>query len=181
LLLRELARRDRHSSRDELVRLAVRLRARDACEYCLLPNAGGFQLDHVIPPALWDRYLAREFRAVHPRSSDVTAEHLDNFAWSCSACNRAKGQQIEARVGRRTYRLFHPRRQRWSSHFILLHNYLFIVGLTGVGRATTAALRLNDSRLDGPLGPRHDAILAGRYPPSWARAWGSAVAEQHDS
>jgi hypothetical protein len=33
------------------------------------------------------------------------------------------------------------------------------------------ALGLNEPRLGGPLGTRHDAILVGRYPPHWARPW----------
>lgn len=46
-----------------------------------------------------------------------------------------------------------------------------IVGVSGIGRATEAALAFNDARLGGPLGTRHDAILVGRYPPAWAIRW----------
>ena len=168
-LLHELARREQHNPHDELVRLAVRLRGRDACEYCLMPTSGGFQVDHIIPPALWPAYLEGRLRASPVRVTSAGPHHLDNFAWCCSFRNRAKGQRVEYRVGRRVARLFNPRRDRWSMHFVFVHNYLFLAGLTGIGRATAAALGFNDARLDGPLGPRHDAALTGNYPPAWAR------------
>jgi hypothetical protein len=47
--------------------------------------------------------------------------------------------------------------------------YLFIVGMTDVGRATVVGLGFNDARLEGPLGARHDGILGGRYPPARMR------------
>jgi hypothetical protein len=106
---------------------------------------------------------------VRPLPGRRGPEHLDNFAWCCPFCNVAKGQQVAHRVGRRPFRLFDPRRDRWSEHFTYVHNYLFIVGLPVIGRATEQALRFNDPRLNGPLGARHDAILIGRYPPTWAR------------
>jgi len=42
--------------------------------------------------------------------------------------------------------------------------------MTDIGQATAATLGFNDARLEGPLGTRHEAILTGRYPPSWLRA-----------
>jgi hypothetical protein len=50
-----------------------------------------------------------------------------------------------------------------------MRTYLLIVGFTSVGAATIEALNMNSSGLEGPLGPRHEAILQGIYPPSWAR------------
>ena len=72
-------------------------------------------------------------------------------------------------MGRHSYRLFDPRHDRWTDHFGFIHQYLFIVGISAIGNATIEALRMNDARLDGPLGSRHDAIVQGQYPPSWAR------------
>lgn len=169
--MRELAGRRRHDPRDDVVRLAVRLIARDACEYCLLPTASRFHVDHVIPPALWDPYTTGRLGIVRPLTGRNGPDHLDNYAWSCPFCNEAKAQQISHRSGRRAYRLFDPRRDRWSDHFVFVHNYLFIVGLPGIGQATEQALRFNDARFGGPLGTRHDAILVGHYPPAWARRW----------
>ena len=170
-LLQELDRYERHDPRDETVRLAVRLRARDACEYCLVPTSGQFQIDHIIPPALWRDYLAGRLRPIRTASERTGPDHLENFAWCCPFCNTAKGQRVTHRVGRRTVRLFDPRRDRWPEHFVFVHNYLFIVGLPGIGQATEQAHRFNDPRLGGPLGTRHDANLVGRHPPPWARAW----------
>ncbi|MGH2350117.1 MAG: HNH endonuclease [Chloroflexota bacterium] len=170
-LLREIVTRERHDPHDEVVRLVVRLRARDACEYCLLATNSQFQVDHIIPPALWHDYAASRLRYVPCVPGSVGPDHVDNFAWSCAFCNTAKRQQVTYRVGSRTFRLFNPRRDHWPDHFVFFHTYLLIIGLVGIGQATQQLLGFNDSRLSGPLGPRHDAVLSGTYPPSWARAW----------
>jgi hypothetical protein len=170
-LLRQLAGRARHDPHDEIVRLAVRLRARDVCEYCLLPTTGPYHVDHIIAPALWSSYVAGQLSPVRSRPDRAGPDHLDNFAWCCPFCNLAKGQRVSFRSGRRTSRLFDPRHDRWSEHFVLVHSYLFIVGMPGIGQATERALGFNDHRLGGPLGTRHDAIFVGRYPPVWARRW----------
>lgn len=47
-----LLRRAVHSPRNPDVRDVVRLRADDACEYCLLPTIGRFNVEHIIPPLL---------------------------------------------------------------------------------------------------------------------------------
>jgi 5-methylcytosine-specific restriction endonuclease McrA len=156
-LLRELTPRASHSHRDDLVRLATRLRARDACEYCLIPTLGTFHVDHIIPAALWPS-----------AGSTHGPEHLDNYAWSCANCNTAKGQQIARRVGRHTVRLFNPRRDQWPEHFAFFHHHLIIRGISPIGRATELALSLNDPRLGGPLAQRHDFIVLGQFPPPWA-------------
>jgi hypothetical protein len=152
--------------------LAVRLRARDACEYCLAPTAGLFHVDHVVPAALWPAYRAGRLPGLRPRPGRRGPDHLDNLAWSCPFCNAAKGQRVTGRAGGgRPGRLFDPRRDRWPDHFAFVHRYLFVVGISRIGRITERALGLNDARVGGPLGTRHDAILVGRYPPSWATRW----------
>jgi len=40
--------------------------------------------------------------------------------------------------------LFHPRQQRRGEHFTWQQNGLYIVGLTPTGRATVAALQMNN-------------------------------------
>jgi len=170
-MLRELEGRERHSPRDDIVRLAVRLRARDACEYCLLPTTSQFHVEYVIPPARWDAYAHGQLPAVPPLPGRQGPEHVDNFAWCCPFCNLAKGQRVEQIVGQASHRLFDPRRDRWSEHLRLAPGNLFIVGVTGIGRATELALSLNDPRPTGPLGARQEMVLAGRYPPRWARGW----------
>jgi hypothetical protein len=39
--------------------------------------------------------------------------------------------------------LYHPRRDRWDTHFVWSDDFLLIVGLTPTGRATVATLFLN--------------------------------------
>jgi 5-methylcytosine-specific restriction endonuclease McrA len=168
-VLQQLAGQSRHSTRAPLVRLAVRARAGDACEYCLLPTIGQFNVDHIIPPGLWQAYIAGRIRGVPPTPGRGGPDHLDNYAWSCATCNSAKGRQVLRRIGRRTHRLYDPRQDRWSDHFGYIRRYLLIVSFTAVGAATIEALGMNGSGLDGPLGPRHEAILQGIYPPPWAR------------
>jgi hypothetical protein len=168
-VLQQLAGRTRHGTRDPLVRLAARLRARDVCEYCLLPTLGRFQIDHVIPPSRWPDYVAGRIGGLAPALGRGGPHHLDNYAWACPFCNAAKSRQVAYRLGRRSHRLFDPRRDRWTDHFGFVHHHLLIVGLSVIGAATIEALRMNDSRLDGALGPRHLAILQGWYPPDWAR------------
>jgi len=44
-----LNRLPRHDPRDRLVRDVVRQRAADACEYCLMPTNGKFEVEHIVP------------------------------------------------------------------------------------------------------------------------------------
>ncbi len=39
--------------------------------------------------------------------------------------------------------LFNPRRHVWSEHFALIEDGWYVVGITAIGRATAARLRLN--------------------------------------
>jgi hypothetical protein len=74
-------------------------------------------------------------------------------------------------VGRRRVRLFDPRLDGWPEHFVLIGRALFVVGVTGPGRATKTTLGFHDPTLGGPLIARHGAVLDGSYPPLWARTW----------
>jgi hypothetical protein len=173
-LQRELARlaaRQSNSPRNARVREAIQLRARNVCEYCLLPTNGQFHVDHIIPEALWQDYIANRLLVVRPMRGRRGHNHIDNFAWACEFCNEHKGQKVAYYAGRRSARLFDPRQDLWPEHFVFVHRYLFIRGLTDIGRATVDVLGLNDARLEGPLGPRHDAVLVDAYPPVWAHAW----------
>ncbi|MFN8633104.1 MAG: hypothetical protein U0893_04555 [Chloroflexota bacterium] len=126
-------------------------------------------MDHIIPPGLWQTYVADRIRDVTPTPGRGGPNHLDNYAWSCANCNEAKGQQVARLIGRRRHRLYDPRRDVWYEHFGFAHRHLLIVGLSAIGAATVAALGTNDSRIGGPLGSRHDAIVLGIYPPPQVR------------
>ena len=168
-ILQQLATQSRHDQRAPLVRFAVRLRSGDACEYCLLPTLGRFQIDHIIPPERWLDYVAGRIRALTPTSDRQGPHHIDNYAWACPFCNAAKSDQVVRRVGRDQHRLYDPRRDVWIEHFRLANRHLLIIGISDIGAATVQTLRMNDSRLDGPVALRHEAILEGAYPPFWAR------------
>jgi hypothetical protein len=169
-LLAELGARERHAPRDDIVRLAVRMRARDACEYCLLPTTSEFHVEAVVPPLLWDEYLGGKL-VVRPDGHRAGPEHIDNYVWICPFCDHARRRQVEAVVGREAHRLFDPRRDRWAQHFLILEGTPLVCGHSAVGRATELALAFNDPRPTGPLVARLEASAAGQYPPRWARPW----------
>jgi hypothetical protein len=83
----------------------------------------------------------------------------------CSFCNRSKGDRTAAtdpETGA-VEPLFHPRRQRWSDHFGWSEDGLRILGRTPTGRATVAALHLDDD--PDALIVRSYWVLAGWHPP----------------
>jgi 5-methylcytosine-specific restriction endonuclease McrA len=113
------------------VRQRVAEAARHQCGYCQTQAViigMPLELDHLIPEAAGG-------------SSDEA-----NLWLACSRCNRYKGDQTHA-VDEETGELvplFNPRRQRWTDHFAWAQEGLYIVGLTPIGRATVAALQVNN-------------------------------------
>ncbi len=111
----------------ELRRLIVE-RARERCEYCLLPAHLSFfphEIDHIIAE----------------KHGGVTAS--ENLALACWRCNRHKGSDLGS-FDPHTHAfvfLFNPRTQVWHDH-LAFHNE-HIVGMTPEGRATVSLLRLN--------------------------------------
>ncbi len=74
-----LLRRAAHGPRNPNVRDVVRLRAGDACEYCLLPTIGRFNVEHIIPPLLWEDYRAGRLSGVPARPKRRGPNHVDNY------------------------------------------------------------------------------------------------------
>ena len=169
--LEALQARAQNNPHDASVRQIAAARARDACEYCLLPTLGEFHIEQIIPRVRWDLYVRGEVPGLPPLDGRRGPDHLDNFAWACPFCNEAKGQQVTRRVGGRVTRLFDPRHDHWDEHFAFTDLFLFIAGGPGIGDATVRALRFNDARPRARLSARHKQIMSGAYPPSWARAW----------
>jgi hypothetical protein len=128
------------------LRALVRDRAKGRCEYCLLHEEDAWfphEPDHIIATK-------------HRGRTDEA-----NLAWTCLACNRHKGTDvasIDDETGR-VVRLFHPRRDRWASHFRL--EGAVLVGRTAVGRVTVQLLQFN--RRDR-VRMRRTLIAAGCYP-----------------
>ncbi len=63
-----LVERVTHDADDAIVRNAVQLRARDVCEYCLMPTYGQYHVDHIIPKARWTAYTAKALPLVSAAS-----------------------------------------------------------------------------------------------------------------
>ena len=114
---------------DNALRLLVRRRAGNVCEYCRLPQASSriirFHIEHII---------ARQ----HGGESEP-----DNLALACSCCNFHKGPNIAAidPDSGQLVPLFHPRQHGWSEHFAW--DGTVVVGLTPIGRATVELLAMN--------------------------------------
>ena len=119
------------------------------CGYCLIPASFipvRFEVEHIIP----ERRGGKTERS--------------NLWLSCPTCNRFKGVKTEA-VDPDTQLiapLFNPRTQNWFEHFEWNDEGTRIDGLTSVGRATVAALKLNH---DWWIDCRTDWVLRGNFPP----------------
>jgi hypothetical protein len=103
-----------------------------------------FHLEHIIPTA----------------RSGATA--LENLAWACPGCNLRKSDRVEVHDPETgdSVPFFHPRAHVWSDHFAW-DDYQ-IVGLSQTGRATVAALDLNQPRR---IRIRQAEQMFGLFPP----------------
>ena len=110
------------------LRRAVRLRARNCCEYCLIPESmtlATHEIDHVIAEK-------------HGGLTDA-----ENLALACALCNGFKGSDlasIDPESGA-IVPLFNPRRDRWTEHFRIEKGHL--EPLTASGRVTVRLLQMN--------------------------------------
>jgi len=106
-------------------------RARGRCEYCRMHQSlqgATFHIEHINPQA-----------AGGPDTSD-------NLALACPSCNLGKSSRVTVPDPETDLDvpLFNPRTDLWADHFAW--NDRRIVGLTPTGRATVAALNLNQPR-----------------------------------
>ncbi|HVX14184.1 MAG TPA: HNH endonuclease signature motif containing protein [Pirellulales bacterium] len=115
---------------DDELREFVRHRARDRCEYCLIPQEATpyfrFHVEHII---------ARQ----HAGESDDEAR----LALACARCNAYKGpnlSSVDPSTGQIVL-LFNLRQDRWEDHFFLDSGE--VAGLTPTGRATVRLLNMN--------------------------------------
>lgn len=129
----------------EALRRLVAKRARYRCEYCL------FHEDDAYFPHQVDHIISRK----HGGRSEP-----ENLAYACFRCNVWKGSDIgslDPQTGR-IVPLFHPRRQRWSAHFVL--RGFIIEPLTAEGEVTARLLKLN---LDKRVAERRLLMAVGRF------------------
>jgi hypothetical protein len=132
------------------VRQRVRQQAGNRCGYCLSPQQYVFaplEIEHIIPAALGG------------------SDHESNLWLACRMCNNYKSARI-AHIDPQTgalVRLFNPRRQHWPMHFAWSDDGTHIIGLTACGRATVAALQLNNAIA---VLVRQQWVAAGWHPPT---------------
>ena len=126
----------------------VAQRAGHRCEYCRAPEPVfnfPFEVEHIIP------------------SIRGGADHESNWALSCRSCNLHKSDGVDGIDAKTamTVALFHPRLQRWEDHFAADEVTGLVKGLTAIGRATAAKLRMN-----GPtqLAARKEWVRLGLFP-----------------
>jgi hypothetical protein len=127
------------------IKQQVHERAHECCEYCQTSaeNSGQImQVDH-IDPAGGDR--------------------LDNVCLACWNCNNAKRAATQAvdPETRGRVSLFNPRTQVWADHFEWINGATYVHGLTPIGRATVARLRMNRS----PIVVARQRWVEGGYHP----------------
>ena len=112
------------------LRADVVSRANKRCEYCQYPEEHSpvsFQVEHIVP-----------------RSAGGATEFM-NLALACSHCNlhkAARQEGIDPLTGT-DVRLFNPRIDDWSVHFLLNRETGEIEGQTSIGRATVEVLQMN--------------------------------------
>lgn len=109
-------------------------------------------------------FASQSFASDHIISvSNGGLTEMNNLALACGGCNSHKYVKTEALgpLSQATVLLYHPRQQSWSEHFIWSVDFLEIVGLTAVGRATVKALKLNRPSVVNLL---QLLVLAGLHP-----------------
>ena len=130
------------------LREKITVEAEYRCGYCLTDqrvSGAQMHIEHIIPQ-------------VKGGSSEES-----NLWLACAWCNSFKGTQTEAtdpQTGQQAP-LFNPRQQNWFEHFTWSTDGLWIIGLTPIGRATVAALRLNNEYI---IPARRYWVLAGWHP-----------------
>lgn len=133
----------------EKLKRAVQKRAKGRCEYCQSWGRNAihtFNIDHLIP-------LEKGGKT-----------ELNNLALSCGGCNSAKSNKITAAdsLTKDEVPVFNPRRHKWADHFAWSDDFLSVIGLTPIGRASIELLRLNRK---GLLNLRRLTKMAGEHPP----------------
>jgi HNH endonuclease len=124
----------------------ARERAGSRCEYCWMPedlSLWPFEVDHIIP---------------RKHGGPTSAE---NLALACAYCNGFKGPNLSGidPVSGLVVRLYHPRKNRWRSHFEW--DGPILIGLSRIGRATINVLVMNHPR---SVYVREELIEAGLFP-----------------
>lgn len=114
------------------IKRQVAKRASNLCEYCLANSEYAFHtfpVDHILPVSLGG------------------TNDLENLANSCQFCNYSKYNKTECLdpLTNEMVRLFNPRKDLWTDHFMWDETKTNIIGITPIGRATARCLKVNRS------------------------------------
>ncbi|MFN0175866.1 MAG: HNH endonuclease [Saprospiraceae bacterium] len=132
------------------VRQAVKLRARYLCEYCQSPeyfSPDPFEIDHIFPLASGGN------------------SQLENLALACSGCNGYKSDSfmaIDPGTGQ-VSPLYNPRTDDWAGHFRWDTGFVYIVGISPIGRATIDKIKVNRESV---VNLRRVLVKVGEHPPN---------------
>jgi len=112
-----------------------------------------------------EKYIGSELEIDHlrPRSAGGPTERK-NLWLACSLCNDTRNKRIsgtDPETGDQA-RLFNPRFDNWHEHFFWTDNGTVVFGITPIGRATVATLKLNDGRR---VDTRREWVRVGWHPP----------------
>jgi hypothetical protein len=107
--------------------------AKNRCGYCRTPQnlvPIPFEIEHILPKAAGG------------------TDDEENLWLSCGVCNSFKHAKTHAvdPITKEEVRIFNPRTQDWNEHFEFSSDNSEILGKTVCGRATAAALKLNNPR-----------------------------------
>ena len=127
------------------LRRSVASRANERCEYCHYPeqfSPSSFQVEHIVP-----------------RFAGGLTE-LNNLALACSHCNAHKATRENGTdpLTGTDVRLFSPRIDDWTVHFLLNRETGEIEGQTSIGRTTVKVLLMNAKQ---PIRARRNLIKLG--------------------
>jgi hypothetical protein len=97
----------------------------------------------------------------HYRAGSGGPTAVDNLALACIHCNRFKGPNVAGLKpdNGEIVRLFHPRRDIWTEHFIWDGPRL--EALTPIGRVTIALLQINDPEVVAVRSTLHEEGVFG--------------------
>ena len=126
----------------------VSQRANHHCEYCHAPEKlsnFAFVVEHI-----------------YPRSRGGS-DRFDNLALACYACNLFKSDRIEGidEIAGSPVRLFNPRIDDWSSHFLVSRTDGTLMPIDGIALVTERLLRFNTPRA---IIARRNWMRLGEFP-----------------
>lgn len=132
------------------LRHKVRAHFGNCCAYCRTAEnltATVFEIEHIVPRA------------------DGGTTIFENLCFSCPMCNRYKSDSssgIDPITNVETP-LFNPQQDAWAIHFSWNEDKTEVVGLSPVGRATVATLKMNRAAM---IRVRRMWVLMGEHPQS---------------